>query len=260
MLENRGNRTGFQNSILNSFRKSWLKLLGSFFPDTSKVQGRLSVLGEGQVSGRVDEEVPENFQPPDIQVIEEIMMEKVQKTREEVFAEAHFEWIKTERQGDVSKFKEFLYENGVEYTVFQDNSRVRTELIGDVVLLHQHPSEILGGETMIVQPSNDTVLNHMRMETLPISQPVHHVQPAVQSNIDPVIAILDKTKKRTEKVTLTLTLKIPAPDLYNVIKENFENTDEILLNSIMEQIHDNLLRDALRKELQGIYQKRKRNQ
>ena len=73
------------------------------------------------------------------------------------------------------------------------------------------------------------------------------------------IAILEKTKKRTEKVSLTLTLKIPAPELYNVIKENFDNAEEVLLQNVMDQIHDNLLREALKKELQNIYQKKKRN-
>jgi len=58
---------------------------------------------------------------------------------------------------------------------------------------------------------------------------------------------------------LTLTLKIPAPELYNVIKENFDNAEEVLLQNVMDQIHDNLLREALKRELQNIYQKKKRN-
>ena len=58
---------------------------------------------------------------------------------------------------------------------------------------------------------------------------------------------------------MTLTLKIPAPELYNVIKENFDNAEEVLLQNVMDQIHDNLLREALKRELQNIYQKKKRN-
>jgi hypothetical protein len=45
-----------------------------------------------------------------------------------------------------------------------------------------------------------------------------------------------------------------------VIKDNFENVDDVLLQAAMNQIHDSLLRDCLRKELQTIYQKRRKNQ
>ena len=97
---------------------------------------------------------------------------------------------------------------------------------------------------------------------------VHNKMTFVKGNCWPIleelvsrkrIDILEKTKKRTEKVSLTLTLKIPAPELYNVIKENFDNAEEVLLQNVMDQIHDNLLREALKKELQNIYQKKKRN-
>ncbi len=192
-------------------------------------------------------------------------MEKIQKTREEIFAESHFEWIKTEREGDVCKFDHFLQENDIEYVVFHDGSRVRGDLVGDVVLMHSHESEILGAEVLTpIQPMNDTILNHVRAEHMgEIVKPVataHAPSVVVHRPIDPVREIFDKSKKKSEKITLTLNLKILPPDLYHVIKENFENTDEILLQSAMDQIHDTILREALKKELQSIYQKRRKTQ
>lgn len=176
-------------------------------------------------------------------------MQKVQKTKEEIFSESHFEWIKTERQGDISKFSYFVHENGVDYVVFQDGSRIREELVGDVVLMHQYPEEILGLPT--AQPFESAVTQEIFSPTVYGNSSIIH-KPV---EIDPVVAILEKTKKKTEKITLTLNLKIPSPDLYGVIKENFENTDEILLQSIMDQIHDNVLREALKRELQVIDRK-----
>jgi len=179
-------------------------------------------------------------------------MEKIQKTREEVYAESHFEWVKTERQGDVCKFQTILFENDVEYILFTDGTRIRTDLVGDIVLAHQYQEEIIGFAPPLTSeaPYVDPILKQEQQLTQTATR--------VLSEIDPVVSILEKTKKKTEKITLTLNLKIPAPDLYNVIKENFDNTDEILLDSVMEQIHDNLLKDALKKELQNIYQKRKK--
>jgi hypothetical protein len=204
----------------------------------------------------LDETISEDFPEPDIEInndeINIEIMEKIEKTREEVLAESHFEWVKTERQGDVCRFQTILFENEVEYVLFTDGTRIRTDLIGDIVLAHQYPEEILGFTPEAMDtPYTDPILSQQPLIT-------QHATRVIET--DPVVAILEKTKKRTEKITLTLNLKIPAPDLYNVIKENFDNTDEILLNSVMDQIHDNLLRDALKKELQTIYQKRKKVQ
>ena len=196
----------------------------------------------------MDAEIPEDIWTPNTEI-----MEKIQKTREEVYAESHFEWVKTERQGDVCKFQTILFENDVEYVLFTDGTRIRTDLIGDIVLAHQYQEEIIGFTPPVVSetPYADPLLAKQPQ----ITQTATRV---ISTEIDPVVSILEKTKKKTEKITLTLNLKIPAPDLYNVIKENFDNTDEILLDSVMEQIHDNLLKDALKKELQNIYQKRKK--
>ena len=183
----------------------------------------------------------------------EMAKDIINQTREEEFSDSHFEWVKTERVGDISKFKEFVIENGVEYAVFIDNTRIRVELIGDVVLKHQYEGDILGKIT--VEPVDNTILSHLRVEE--VKQKPAVVQKTSVISHDPVIAILEKTKKKTEKINLTLSLKIPSPDLYNVIKENFDNTDEILLQNVMDQIQDELLKDALRRELQNIYQKRK---
>jgi len=218
-------------------------------------------VGEPELPGRLDEKVQ-----PDFSSLDKVtnMKEKVVKTRDEVFAESTFEWVKSERSGDLSKFSSFETENGVEYVKFVDNTRVKTDLIGDVVLMHQHSSEILGGE-LIVEPSpmRSTLVEHLRAEkTIPPAPTAAPKKTAVESSdpviSDPVISILEKTKKRNEKLTLTLTVKIPSPDLYNVIKENFDNVDEILLNSVLEQIQEDTLKDALRRELQSIYTKKKK--
>jgi hypothetical protein len=188
-----------------------------------------------------------------------MMEEKIEKTREEVFQGSHFEWVKTERQGEVCQFQEFLVLDGVEYVVFTDSSRVRYDLIGDVVLQHQYPEEILGDDLALARsilppPSPPPSPAASQPQFVLEQQPITSLR-----EIDPVTAILEKTKKKTEKISLTLTLKIPAPELYNVIKENFDNAEDVLLQNVMEQIHDNLLREALKRELQNIYQKKKRN-
>jgi len=249
MLENSKHRADLSNSSYSSLRKAWIKFWRSFFPDTNKVQRGLQELGEPGVSRRMDEEILQNFSSTN-----QLNME-VQETREDYFAKHKYEWVKTERSGDVCAFKEIVNENGTEYIQFTDNSRIRTDLIGDIVLMYQHESEILGEDLRI--PVGNPQIPRSNIVPPPVIQP--HAERISEPEIDPVYAIIEKTKKKTHKLGLTLTVKIPSPELYAVIRENFENTDEVLLESVMEQVHESLLKDAVKRELHNIYSKRKKS-
>lgn len=178
------------------------------------------------------------------------MMES--KTREEVYSSAKFEWVKTERAGDVCDFQKFEEDDAIEYIVFDDNSRLRVDLLGDIVLIHADPSAILGRDLIPqsvsqVSIDNRSMLDHLR---------IHETR--TPANTDPVVSILEKTKKKTEKINISITVKIPSPDLYQVVRENFDNTDEVLLENVMQQVQESVLREAVKRELQNIYSKRKK--
>ena len=195
------------------------------------------------------------------------MAETQAKTREEIFQGSSFEWVKTERSGDLCQFQNFETDNGIEYVAFSDGSRIRIDLVGDVVLMHTHGSEVLGRE-LFVQPEQPEVVQpevvqpqvqlnfvEQTQENQRANQELHTENRAI---VDPVVSILEKTKKRNEKLSLNLTVKIPSPELYSVIRENFENVDEILLQNVMDQIQESALREAIKKELQNIYSTKKR--
>ena len=206
----------------------------------------------------MDEKIPENIQSLDKEMTQE---ENIPKTREEVFAESHFEWVKTDRLGDICNFKEFEVDNGVEYVAFTDGSRIKTEFVGDIVLMYNNPHDILGSQ-LRVEKSIEEVLfgDQPRVDPSPVENVIvtRPVETQVKS-IDPVISILEKGKKKLEKLNLTINVKIPSSELYNVIKENFDNTDDVLLDNVMDQIQGSMLRDAVRKELQTLYTKKKKN-
>jgi len=263
MLESKRRRPCFSNFNFDSLRKTWSGIFRTLFPDTKSVSRGLFRLGEGELSRGLDEKVPENVQPFDT-----TMTEERPKTRDEVFAESHFEWVKTDRAGDICNFKEMEVENGIEYVSFTDGSRIKMEFIGDIVLMHNNPHEILGS----VEPVKKLSMEESLFGDLPISvsnetieTPLLHPSDEAKPTkteitaIDPVISILEKGKKKVEKLSLSISVKIPSPDLYNVIKENFDNTDEVLLDSVMEQIQGSMLREAVKKELQALYSKKKKN-
>ena len=261
MLENSGHRSNLQDTDDHSLRKTRSELFRSFFSNIANIPRRLFGMGRTTVPRRLDEKISNNVSTLDKTLT---MAQDTIQTRETEYTLSHFEWVKTERAGDSCRFKNFEVENDVEYVVFQDNSRIRTSLIGDVVLMHKYEGEMLGAALAAQAAKEDEnydrltaglAVEEIVVRTSP-EQPTHVSQPTASQ--DPVVAILEKTKKKTEKITLTLQLKIPSPELYNVIKENFDNTDEILLQSVMAQIENDLLKDALKKELQNIYQKKKK--
>jgi len=270
MLENTKHRTDIQNTSDFSFRKAWSKIFRSFFNNTKNIQGGLQGVGETGIPGTLDAEIPPDIPPTDkIESMEinneEIVNEPLIETRDSKFAKHKFEWVKTERAGDVCTFSQFENENGVEYVCFNDNTRIRSEFIGDIVLMHLYENEILGRE-VVIDNNQSPVLQHLRTETSyvtpePVSLPEQSVPVKLErTNVfqDPVVSILDKSKKKIEKLTLTINVKIPSAELYNVIKENFDNTEEILLDSVMEQLHEKLLREAVKREIQNIYSIKKK--
>ena len=269
MLEDTKHRTDIQNTGNFSFRKAWSKIFRSFFNNTENIQGRLQGVGETGIPGTLDAKIQPDIPPIDkIEIMEinneEIIGEPLVETRDSKFAKHKFEWVKTERAGEVCTFTHFEQENGIEYVCFNDNTRIRTEFIGDIVLMHLYENEIIGRE-VIVDNSQSAVLQHLRTESVSIIETKTDHPPVIiekleKTNVfqDPVVSILDKSKKKIEKLTLTINVKIPSAELYNVIKENFDNTEEILLDSVMEQLHEKLLREAVKREIQNIYSIKKK--
>lgn len=182
------------------------------------------------------------------------------KTREEDFSSSVFEWVKTERQGDVCKFKEFVQENGIEFIVFNDNTRVNSTLLGDVVLKHQHESQIMGKEIGIPakttgnpdEPYEFPIDSDVKTpvfrdvsrrieEGIPIagqSTPVVTASSYDTASLvsAPVQSILDKAKKKKQKVTLDLQLELPSSDVLNIVRENFSGSDDDLYNFFIQKI------------------------
>lgn len=246
MLESKRDRACISNSNQDSLRESRPKLRRTFFSYIKSVSRRFSGVEGGRVLGTMDAKIPEN-----VQSTNKNMKEQVQKTREEQFLDGIFQWVKTERAGDICKFQEFSVVSDIEYVVFTDGSRVASSLLGDVVLMHQHESQVItdlnGFSPQPTQP----------VQSQPVYvAPVHNVQAQISTN--PVLAILEKSKKKTEKITITLTVKIPSPELYSVIRENFSGVDEIILQNVIEQVQGKMLQNSMKRELQNIYNPKKK--
>jgi hypothetical protein len=228
---------------------------------------------EPELRTGMDEELPET-----ISTIDNNMTKQVEKSREEIFTESTFEWIKTERFGNICKFKEFeIGSDGREMIVFQDDTRIYTEFLGDMVLQHTNSNDVLGEalnmpQPITGQPQTMSIEQDMTHEdaallgyasvadaangkapTSPIQQ-----QSSTPVNDNPVIGLLSKSKKKIKILNLKLSVQLPTNELYSVIKDNYEGVDDVILDDVIDQVSNSLLRDAISKELRNIYTKKKR--
>ena len=260
MLENTEHGSCIQDSIENNIRKPRFKFFTALRNYFKGVPRGLPRVEEPKILGRLDEEISKNVSTSDSN---NIIMATIQKTREEQFADAFFEWIKTEKAGDISRFAAFEFDGSTEYVLFDDGSRINIGLIGEIVLMHNHESEILGVDLSPEKIEQVNLRNHQDMMSRMIGDiPFDNTTPVVStqiiSPIDPVVSLLEKSKKRQEKINISLSVKIPSIDLYNVIRENFDNVDEVILQSVIDQIQGKMIKDSVKRELQSIYQKKKK--
>jgi hypothetical protein len=195
-------------------------------------------LGTDELLGRLDEEVSADVSPA--HKVNDMLSKyekdvQLPKTREEEFAESIFEWVKTEREGDVCKFKQFTVENGIEYTVFEDNTRVNTTLIGDVVLMHKHPDEVIskiGNPLEKVQPQ--IASPHVPPPLHPTAVAASVAQAA--SAPSPILSILEKSKKKKKKIQVEVVAELPSAEVLAIIRDNFEASDDELFAYLVNKI------------------------
>jgi hypothetical protein len=154
--------------------------------------------------------------------------------REEDFAGCIFEWVKTEQAGMLSKFAGFVTENDVEYTVFQDGNRIRTSLIGDIVIKHRDESTLL----MINSPENNER---------------NHITSAVSVAPNPLQALIKKSKKKKEKVQLEMDIEMPSSSFVSLMKDSFDNMEDEILEFVISQVNNEKLRESVKRMLKKKY-------
>ena len=230
-LESIWNRTCISNPVSDSDTAASGRSEGSFQLSTENISKRLQSVGEGIIHGGLDEKIPANVPESDKLTNMSKYEVEIPLTREETLAKSVFQWVKTERAGDISQFKEILLENGVEYIVFQDNTRVNSALIGDVVLQNVNSDETLLMNDAFEKISPPPVINRQAITPSPARTVNAH-----EDKISPVTSILDKSKKKKKKIQFEFVLEIPSAEVLSIIKENFEASDDELFDYFVSKL------------------------
>lgn len=237
-VESVRHRSCVSDTLQRCDNEPWNGAGRTLFFDSKSVQRRLLRMEKSRLLRTLDEKVQGHVRKTNT------MTDKIEKTREEIFASSSFEWIKTERSGDICKFKQFKEENGIEYIIFTDNTRLKTELIGDIVLMYSEGEE----------PLTKDVFEHIATPATTVNRPASPtpVKAAVEN---PIHALLKKAKLESNDVSMPLTMNLPSVDFYHIIADNFENGDEEIVAFLRSQISEEMIVSALKRALLDKYTK-----
>lgn len=86
------------------------------------------------------------------------------------------------------------------------------------------------------------------------------VQPVIQApTTNPISSLLEKAKKKNESLQLNFTIKMPSPEVFNMIKENFDDADDYFIDYILSSIQGNVLKQSIKEAVVAFYKKKKPN-
>jgi len=87
-----------------------------------------------------------------------------------------------------------------------------------------------------------------------VQNKVTTVQNKVQNDSsDPVNILLNKSKKVDTDFSMDLTISLPSKDLYNMVKENFEEGDIKTLDYIINNLDIDAIKESLKTALKNVY-------
>lgn len=71
---------------------------------------------------------------------------------------------------------------------------------------------------------------------------------------DPVYLMCEKAKKFDEEIVMTLKVSLPKKSLYDVAKESFENGGQKVIEYIIHNLNDQIIKDSLKEALLEAYE------
>ena len=206
----------------------------------------------------------------------------------------YFQYLASERQGEVVVFDRIEEEDGDVFVCFKDGARCNEELIlplnernaGNMLMtevsdpnnIWKFKTEWVGreeerwetnkdGQKVCVQPF---VKGRKKVTQIPprkvnakFGNVNKHIETSdinpkelekLQHANDPVWVMMEKAKKFDTQVPMELTISLPSKALYNVAKESFEEGGKKVIEYIISNIDDKKLKNSLKVALYSSYE------
>lgn len=191
-----------------------------------------------------------------------------------------YQWLKTEKAGEYVYEEKIEEEDGITFIKFTDGSQVNAELLGEYVIKvdseddgFEIKEEIIEDLTKAKLQTGEEieipgVMHGQRKVTMipkngkSKPKPKAAVKPKVQKEakqpepkigVDPVIILLEKAKKEKHTYGIDLNVDAISKDLFNVVKDTFDEGEEKALDYIVSLIDMEKLKSQLKEKLKEVY-------
>lgn len=206
----------------------------------------------------------------DIMNNQKLLKMKNKNEEAEVMEAQLYQWLATEKVGDYS-YEDRIESRGEEnYMLFTDGSRVNVNLIGEVVKKVDSEDD---GYIIVEEKINDVTvtkgadgkeyeipgIDHGKVIKKKVPKPTNN-KPAAKKvvatpkvEIDPVINLLEKSKKEKHTYDVELNVDAISKDLFSVVRDTFDEGEEKTLDYIVSLIDIEKLKDQLKEKLKEVY-------
>ena len=165
------------------------------------------------------------------------------------------QWIKGDNLGLIQQITDIKFFDGYDHFVFDDETKEISIKFPDWF------TPIEDKHTPIIQPayfanskqSNDSLEISMESNVTEVSPLKGSYENKISYTEDPLMILLNKQKKIEENIELNLKLEIPKSSSLKILKESFDNFDEIFIewlknnesifNVILEEIKNKLIEE-----------------
>ena len=165
---------------------------------------------------------------------------------------AMFQWVRGERMGQIVKSTgETVVDDNIEYLIFEDGSQCNMQLVGDWIV----PINSINEPAFQAEPPRKPHTN-LQDNNMMVSQ-------SQERKSNPVFDLLDRSKKKSVKMEVSITVNMPSDELIKVIEDSYENgtkmIGEYLIASIDQKTLMKQVESILFKKVEEVTKKKKRN-
>lgn len=152
-----------------------------------------------------------------------------------------FQWVRGENLGKIAKSTgKTIIDDDIEYIVFEDGTWCNTQLLGEWIV----PIENAANAAFFADQSSS------------IQQKNEPAGP------NPVFDLLNRSKKKSSKMEISITVSMPSDELIRVIDDSYENgtrlIGEYLVNSVDQNMLMKQVEAILFKKVEEVTKKRKK--
>lgn len=169
------------------------------------------------------------------------MMADTEQKKQEVY----FVWTKTERAGDIVTPAEI--QDDVEWLLFTDGTRINPSVVNECLLQTRSLKEAENmSRDLGFTPNN--MPGHRNPPSPPKVKPEVPVEPKAEFNV--MIAMLEKMSTKN-KALVPIEVNLPAPAVYDLLKEQMDVNEEDLNDQISMLIENqiNNMKELLKEQI-----------